>query len=225
MAAGTWEAALAAASCAASGAKHLVDGRRAVFALCRPPGHHAARSSYGGYCYLNNAALAASLLREAGRVAVLDIDFHHGNGTQEVFYEDPSVLFVSVHADPETAFPYFWGYPDEKGSGKGRGRNLNLPFARDADEAEYLALLDRGLEAIRRFRGDYLVVSLGLDGYREDPLGGASLTEESYKKIGLRIRALGLPVLICLEGGYHLQTLGTCAANLAEAFRFSPALP
>jgi acetoin utilization deacetylase AcuC-like enzyme len=214
---GTWAAALSAASCAATGADRLLAGSRRVFAVCRPPGHHAGRDYYGGYCYLNNAAVAAQRLLSRGTVAVLDVDYHHGNGTQDLFYENPSVFFVSVHADPGFAYPYFRGYPDEKGVGKGSGYNLNLPFPRDVTEAGYFRLLERAMEKMSRFRPDFLVVSLGLDTMRDDPLGGACLEEEGYFRMGRRVAALKVPVLVVLEGGYCVEKIGVCAANVAQA--------
>jgi acetoin utilization deacetylase AcuC-like enzyme len=214
---GTWSAALSAAACAATGAVRLLRGSRHAFAVCRPPGHHAGREYYGGYCYLNNAAVAAQGLLSQGSVAILDVDYHHGNGTQDLFFDNPSVFFVSVHADPNTAFPYFWGYPREGGTGRGVGTNLNLPFPRDAAEPEYWHLLDRGIEAIDDFRPDFLILSLGLDTLKDDPLGGGCLEEGSYSQMGLRVAALGLPTLVVLEGGYRAERIGVCAANLAQA--------
>ena len=214
---GTWGAALSAASCAAAGAGRLLAGSRCAFAVCRPPGHHAGRSYYGGYCYLNNAAIAAHRLLERGTVAILDVDYHHGNGTQDLFYESPLVLFVSLHADPRFAFPYFWGYQEEKGAGKGRGYNLNLSFPKDIAESGYFGLLDRALEEISRFRPDFLVLSLGLDTLKDDPLGGTCLEGESYIRMGKTIAALKIPVLMVLEGGYCIEKIGACAADVAQS--------
>src|SRR5277367_1834923 len=158
--AGTWEAALAAAEVALTGAALLAEGERAAFALCRPPGHHAARDLYGGYCFLNNAAVAAQFLRDAGaaRVAILDVDFHHGNGTQDIFYERPDVLYVSLHGDPKEAFPYFSGYADETGSGAGAGCNLNIPLPPGTEFTIWQDALRSALLRIVDFRADALVV-------------------------------------------------------------------
>ena len=159
---GTWTAALAASRCALTGADLLLEGAPAAYALCRPPGHHAGRALYGGYCYLNNAAIAATHLNQHGRVAVLDLDYHHGNGTQDIFYNSDQVLFVSLHADPNRAYPFFWGYPDEQGAGAGQGYNRNFPLPAGVDDAPYLQVLDQALELIRAFAPGFLVVSAGL---------------------------------------------------------------
>ena len=212
----TWEAALSSARCALSAADLLLEGEDSVYALCRPPGHHAGRDYYGGYCYLNNAALAAKKLLQRGRPAILDIDYHHGNGTQDIFYSSAEVMYVSLHADPNFAFPCFSGYRNERGEGAGRGYNANFPLPLDTDEAGYHTALDMALDEIRRFAADFLVISLGVDTVREDPLGGLKLSKESFRAIGEKIGKLGTPVLVVQEGGYNLSLAGRCVANFLE---------
>jgi acetoin utilization deacetylase AcuC-like enzyme len=236
--AGTYRAARTAADVALTAAALLLEGQPCAYALCRPPGHHAGSDLYGGYCYLNNAAIAANYLGVGGwglgisenvdlysptpnshpprRVAVLDIDFHHGNGTQQIFYERDDVLFVSLHADPAREYPYFLGYADERGAGAGQGCNLNIPLAAGVDDTAYLAALDTALDAIAAFAPDYLVVSAGFDTFAGDPIGDFALTSAAYAPIGRRIAALGRPTLVVQEGGYAVAELGT---NLAELLR------
>jgi acetoin utilization deacetylase AcuC-like enzyme len=213
---GTWEAALAAARCALSGADLLLGGERAVYTLCRPPGHHAAAALCGGYCYLNNAALAAARL--GGRVALLDIDYHHGNGTQEIFYTSDQVFFLSLHADPDRAYPFFWGRADECGAGKGEGCTRNLPLPAGADDRLYLEALDQALGLIRNFGPDFLVLSAGFDLLAGDPLGDFAVTLEGLQRIGERLAGLRLPALVVQEGGYNLERLGPAALNLLAPF-------
>lgn len=214
--AGTYEAALEAARCALSAADLVLAGERAAYALCRPPGHHAARALCGGYCYLNNAALAATRL--GGRVALLDIDYHHGNGTQEIFYHSDQVLFLSLHADPNYAYPFFWGYADEGGTGKGEGYTHNLPLPAGTDDRAYLEALDQALALIQRFGPDYLVLSAGFDLLAGDPLGDFAVTLEGLQWIGEKLADLRLPTLVVQEGGYQLQHLGRAAVNLLGTF-------
>ena len=186
------------------------ESHRLVVALCRPPGHHVGRRLFGGGCYLNNAAIAAQWLRDNGseRVAILDVDFHHGNGTQDVFYADPSVLYVSLHGDPRRTFPYFTGYEDERGIHDGLGYNLNLPLPPWVAIADYRRKLERGLEAIAGFAPDFLVVSLGLDAMDGDPSGDGALKSDDFELVGRDISGLLVPTLAVLEGGYRLDTLG-----------------
>jgi acetoin utilization deacetylase AcuC-like enzyme len=210
---GTFEAALGAAACALTGADLLLAGEALAYALCRPPGHHAGRDYGGGYCYFNNAALAARRLadgRPRRRVAILDLDCHHGNGTQDLFYESDAVLYASIHVDPAGAFPYYWGYAEETGEGAGRGHNLNLPLPRGADEGVYTAALDRALEAVGNHGPAFVVVSLGTDAAADDPLSGFALPVEAFGRLGRRIGALGVPVLTVQEGGYQPATMGRC---------------
>ncbi|MCB9706785.1 MAG: histone deacetylase family protein [Myxococcales bacterium] len=211
-------AARAAMDCALTGANLLLAGSGPVYALCRPPGHHAERRVFGGFCYFNNAALAANALSARGRVALLDIDYHHGNGSQDIFYERADVLFVSLHGHPQTSYPYFCGFDDEVGVGAGEGFNLNIPLREDTDDARYLAALERGLAAIRRFDPVYLVVSLGFDIMRGDPTGGFGVTPEGMGAIGRAIAGLGRPSLFVQEGGYALRNLRRGARAFFEGF-------
>ena len=188
----------------------VLGGETMAYGLCRPPGHHAAASMAGGYCFFNNAAIAAQAIVEATgeRVAILDLDVHHGNGTQQIFWRREDVLYVSLHADPKRLYPFFLGYADEVGEGPGRGANLNLPQPRRADDSTYLAALDRALARIAGEPGSILVVSLGFDTYRLDPIGDLALTTECYAEMGRRVAALGRRLVILQEGGYHLGSLG-----------------
>jgi acetoin utilization deacetylase AcuC-like enzyme len=214
--AGTWEAAYWSAQCALSAVDTVRAGERAAYALCRPPGHHATVDSYGGFCYLNNAAIAARFLDAP--VAILDIDYHHGNGTQEIFYTDPSVLFCSLHAHPDDNYPYYWGAADERGADAGEGFNRNWPLPQRTDDARYLATLEEALTAIDGFRPRALVLSAGLDIAADDPLGGFRVTADGFRQIGQRIAALNLPTVIVQEGGYLLHRLGENALALLQAF-------
>jgi acetoin utilization deacetylase AcuC-like enzyme len=217
---GTWEAARAAADVALTAAGHVQRGARGAFALCRPPGHHAARDMYGGYCFLNNAAIAAQSLRDHGasRVAILDVDFHHGNGTQDIFYTRADVLYVSLHGDPEQAFPYFSGYADEAGAGAGTGYNLNLPLPPATGFSAWSAALASGLGRIRRFSPDALVVSLGVDTYAQDPISFFKLASEDFSTYGRMIADLELPTLFVFEGGYAVADVGLNAVNVLTGF-------
>ncbi|HIJ65586.1 MAG TPA: histone deacetylase family protein [Candidatus Hydrogenedentes bacterium] len=218
----TFEAAAASAGCALTGADLLLAGERCVYALCRPPGHHAGHDYCAGFCYLNNAALAATRLRgsdEARRVAILDVDYHHGNGTQEIFYDSGEVFYVSLHADPRTAYPYRWGFREQTGAGPGSGCNLNLPLPHGTDEATYLEALERALDAVAAHAADFLIVSLGTDTFIGDPLGTFTLSTESYGKIAGRAAKLGLPTLVVQEGGYNLDAIGECVTNFCTGLQ------
>lgn len=218
--AGTWDAALAAARCAMTAAALVHEGQRAAYALCRPPGHHAARSTYGGYCYLNNAALAAQYLVDEGRrrVCVIDVDYHHGNGTQEIFWERDDVLFVSLHGDPETEYPWFLGYADERGAGRGAGHTLNLPLPAGSGWEAYRAALDAALAAIRAYDPEALVVSLGVDTFVSDPISSFKLEGRHYPLIGALLAGLGLPTVVVQEGGYAVAEIGANVAGVLGAF-------
>jgi acetoin utilization deacetylase AcuC-like enzyme len=218
--AGSWEAACASADVALTAAARISVGARGVFALCRPPGHHAARDLYGGYCFLNNAAIAAQYLRDHGssRVAVLDVDFHHGNGTQDIFYERSDVLFSSIHGDPLDAFPYFAGYADETGAGEGVGYNQNLPLPRGSDFSAWRAALDTALARIDRFAPSALVVSLGVDTFEHDPISFFKLRTDDFTQYGRLIGALRIPTLFVLEGGYAVAEIGVNAVNVLQGF-------
>ena len=183
--------------------------------MARPPGHHAAADSFAGYCYLNNAAIAAQAWTDRGaRVAIVDVDYHHGNGTQQIFYERDDVLFVSIHADPVREYPYFAGYADERGAGAGAGFNLNLPLEAGVTNARYLAILDQALAAIADFAPRFLVLSAGFDTFGGDPIGDFALTADAYPLIGERIAMLDLPTLVVQEGGYAVAALGENAVGL-----------
>jgi acetoin utilization deacetylase AcuC-like enzyme len=218
--AGTWEAARAAADVALTAALQVKQGARAAFALCRPPGHHAARDLYGGYCFLNNAAIAAQYLRDAGaaRIAILDVDFHHGNGTQDIFYTRPDVLYVSLHGDPADAFPYFSGYADETGSGPGAGFTVNLPLPPGTEWSVWQNALRFALERIAAFRADALIVSLGVDTFVNDPISFFRLQSADFLSCGQMIGTCALPTLFVLEGGYAVGEIGVNVVNVLTGF-------
>jgi len=217
---GTWAAAYAAAQAALTAAARVCGGERAAYALCRPPGHHAAADLYGGFCYLNNAAIAARWLAwtTKQRVAILDIDYHHGNGTQMVFYADPGVLFCSLHAHPDEDYPYYWGMPTERGEGPGEGFNFNWTLAQGTGDDAYLGTLAEALAVIQRYVPGWLVVSAGLDIADGDPVGGFKISAAGLATIGARIASLGLPVVLVQEGGYLLERLGSNALAFLGAF-------
>ncbi len=213
----TWAAARAAATVAAEGASWLLQRRaRTVYALCRPPGHHAGPDFFGGYCYLNNAAIATRRLLEEGKVAIVDIDYHHGNGTQAIFWQNPRVFFGSIHADPGIDYPFYSGFGDEIGGHKARWTNLNLPLTAGADSFSYLCALERILNCVSDFGADFLVVSLGFDAFEADPYGLFKLTVKDYQTIGAQFARLGLPTLLVQEGGYAVDALGVLACALIE---------
>jgi acetoin utilization deacetylase AcuC-like enzyme len=218
--AGTWEAASAAVDVALSGASVLRDGARAAFALCRPPGHHAARDLFGGYCFLNNAAIAAQFLRDHGaeRVAVLDVDFHHGNGTQDIFYSRSDVLYVSLHGDPSEAFPYFSGFADEAGADAGEGYNINFPLPRATGFGLWQQTLATALACIRRYSPDALVVSLGVDTFVRDPISFFRLESSDFSTYGGMIGACRIPTLFVFEGGYAVADVGVNVVNVLAGF-------
>jgi acetoin utilization deacetylase AcuC-like enzyme len=213
---GTWDAAYWSAQCALAAAARVRAGDRAAYALCRPPGHHAAADLYGGFCYLNNAAIAARALGE--HVAILDIDYHHGNGTQLIFYEDPRVLFCSLHAHPDDDYPFYWGGADERGSGAGTGLNRNWPLPQQTGDHAYLAVLTEALSVVMNFHPRYLIVSAGFDIITGDPVGGFEISTPGLHAIGERIAALGVPVVIVQEGGYLLDRLAESAAAFLSPF-------
>ena len=208
--AGTYVAARWAVDVALTTVDLVLGGDTAAYGLCRPPGHHAAVSMAGGYCFFNNAAIAAQAIVAATgeRVAILDVDVHHGNGTQQIFWRREDVLYASLHADPARLYPFFLGYADEVGEGPGRGANLNFPQPLRAGDAIYLADLDRALERIASEPGSILVVSLGFDTFHLDPIGDLALTTEGYHEMGRRVGALGRRLVILQEGGYHVGALG-----------------
>ena len=215
---GTYQAALGSANCALSGAKAIQMGEGVAFALCRPPGHHAGKSNCGGYCYLNNAAIAANWLSDAGKVAILDIDYHAGNGTQDIFYERGDVLTISIHADPDFEYPSYNGYADETGAGPGSGWHRNFSLPAGTDDARYLSSLGEALDLIRSFSPVSLVISAGMDLYSGDPLGSFKVTRDAIREIGARVSSLNIPKLIVMEGGYNNEALGENIAGLLEMF-------
>jgi len=209
--AGTYPAARAAVDVALTAVDLVLDGGEpAAYGLCRPPGHHAARSMYGGFCYFNNAAIAAQAIaaRTGEPVSILDVDYHHGNGTEQIFWRRGDVLYVSLHAHPDREYPYFLGWPDETGEGPGAGANVNIPLPAGISNDGYLEALDRGLERIAAQGGSVVVVSLGFDTYGQDPIGDFALTTDVYHEVGRRTAALGKRLVILQEGGYHLPSLG-----------------
>jgi acetoin utilization deacetylase AcuC-like enzyme len=188
--------------------------------LTRPPGHHASRDVFGGYCYLNNVAIAARWLADQGmRVAILDVDYHHGNGTQAIFYDRPEVYFVSIHADPTFAYPHFLGFSDENGVGAGENANLNLPLPAGTDWVRYAEALTRALGQVASFSPDVLLVSLGLDTYVDDPIAQFDLRTEDYLRMGEKIARARLPTLFVFEGGYNIDALGTVTVNVLEGYK------
>ncbi len=209
-------AARGAVDCALAGAEAIARGRRLAYALVRPPGHHAEYRVFGGFCYFNNAAIAAHELARLGRVAILDVDYHHGNGQQDIFYARDDVLTVSIHGNPRFAYPYFSGFADEQGAGAGLGYNLNLPLPEKVDGPRYREALGQALRRVAGFEPAVLVVALGLDTAKGDPTGTWSLTADDLRENGRRIGALGLPTLVVQEGGYRTRTLGRNARAFFE---------
>jgi acetoin utilization deacetylase AcuC-like enzyme len=219
--AGTWQAARSGADCAMAAAQALLQGERSAFALTRPPGHHAGVDFFGGYCFLNNAAIAAQHLRDAGleKVAILDIDYHHGNGTQAIFYGRADVFFASVHGDPHTEYPYYLGYAAERGEGAGEGFNLNLPLRKGTGFAAWREAMQSALQAIAKFGPQALVVSLGMDTFEGDPISGFTLQSADYLRVGEDLAAAKLPTAFVFEGGYAVDEVGINAVNVLEGFQ------
>ena len=216
----TWDAIKASHDSALSAAALIAAGEDAAFALCRPPGHHAGSRFAGGYCYINNAAVAAQWLRDHGtrRVSILDIDYHHGNGTQEIFYARSDVQVVNLHGDPMQEYPYFLGHADERGEGDGDGFNHNFPMPWGTDWPEWSRSLDRGCDLVGLYDPDVLVISLGVDTFERDPISRFKLRSEHYPLIGARIRRLGLPTLFVMEGGYAVEEIGINAVGVLTGF-------
>jgi acetoin utilization deacetylase AcuC-like enzyme len=213
--AGSWQAIRTSANIALTGAELIKGDVRAAFAACRPPGHHATERYCGGYCYLNNNSLATQSLLDSGarKVAILDVDYHHGNGTQSIFYERDDVLTISLHADPRLEYPFFLGYADEPGKGKGHGFNVNYPLPFGTDWSSYSVALVDALDRIRQFSPDALVVALGLDTFTGDPTTYFEITTADFQTMGKTIGTLGLPTLIVLEGGYSTEWIGQNTVN------------
>ena len=218
--AGTWAAARTSANVALTAQRQVAEGAPAAFALCRPPGHHASADTTGGYCFLNNAAIAAQAFRDgdARRVALLDVDYHAGNGSQTIFYERSDVLFASLHADPSQEYPYFLGYGDEAGAGAGEGANLNYPMPHGTQWPDYRENLEDALAEIEDFGPDALVVSLGVDTYKDDPISKFKLESEHYPRIGEMIAGLRRPTLFVMEGGYAVEEIGVNAVGVLTGF-------
>jgi len=217
---GTWEAVQASAEVALTAQRCVASGARSAFALCRPPGHHAFRDLFGGYCFVNNAAVAAQALRDQGaqRVAVLDVDFHHGNGTQAIFYSRGDVLFLSLHGDPRDAFPYYSGHADETGEGDGEGFTVNYPLPPGTGYDRWGEALDDACRRVAAYAPQALVVSLGVDTFRDDPISFFTLESEDFIRCGERIARLGLPSLFVMEGGYAVEAIGVNTVNVLSGF-------
>lgn len=214
----TWEAVWQSASLAVQSAEMILEGQtRLAYALCRPPGHHAGVRMMGGYCYLNNAALAAQKLLTLGRGAILDIDYHHGNGTQEIFWDRSEVMFVSLHADPSDEYPFFSGFDDELGGPQAVGTNQNFPLPKGCDDRLYLNTLAKAIEKINQYQPHWLVLSAGFDTISEDPSTFFELTPAAFPKIGEMIRALDIPVVVVHEGGYAVEQNGILSAALLNS--------
>ncbi len=221
MVAGTWAAAKAGADAAASAAVLVSESSvKAAFCATRPPGHHAGADFMGGYCFLNNAAVAAQTLRNQGfaKVAILDVDYHHGNGTQSIFYDRADVLFVSIHGDPCSEYPFYLGHADETGEGAGHGFNLNLPLPAGSSKAVWFAALGTACEKVKQFDADALVVSLGLDTFEDDPISTFALKSSDFIELGAVLKQLGLATVFILEGGYAAKELGVNAGNVLAGF-------
>ena len=216
----TWEALQAGADVACTAAQLLVQGEPSAFALTRPPGHHAAAAAMGGYCYVNNAAVAAQYLADHGcpRVAIIDVDYHHGNGTQQIFEARGDVLFLSIHADPVTEYPYFLGYADERGTGAGEGATHNYPLPFGTTWDGYAEALAAACGVIRAWGPDAIVVSLGVDTYEHDPISEFKLTKGDYPRMGEALASLGRPTMFVMEGGYAVDDIGVNAVSVLTGF-------
>lgn len=217
---GTWEAALSSAHVALTAQAKIAEGEQSAFALCRPPGHHAAADLYGGYCFINNAAISAQkfLNQGAARVAILDVDFHHGNGTQSLFYDRNDILFLSLHGDPQHAFPYFLGYADETGVGDGENFNVNYPLPQNTAWDTWSAALMDACKRIRAYSPDALVVSLGVDTFEGDPISFFKLTSDDFKRYGTQLGSLNIPTLFVMEGGYAVKEIGINTVNVVSGY-------
>lgn len=220
---GTWQAVNAAKDVALTAAQLISKGEKSAFALCRPPGHHAAHDQFGGYCFLNNAAIAAQFLRDQSyqKVSILDVDFHHGNGTQQIFYQRDDVQTLSIHGDPDFAFPYFLGYANETGEGAGEGYCFNYPLPAGSDYQTWSIALEKSFNQIRAFKAEVLVISLGVDTFEGDPISAFRLKSDDFFDYGNRIAKLGLPTLFVMEGGYAVEEIGINTVNVLAGFNQS----
>ncbi len=216
----SWQAIRSSANVALTGVELVKEGARAAFSLCRPPGHHAAGDYMGGYCYLNNASIAAQAFRDAGasRVTILDVDYHHGNGTQVIFYDRADVQVVNLHGDPRVEYPYYLGYADETGAAAGEGYNLNYPMMHGTGFETWFAALRDACEKVRQYAPDVIIVSLGVDTFKDDPISHFMLDSPDYLRVGERIAQLGKPTLFVMEGGYAVEPIGVNAVNVLEGF-------
>jgi acetoin utilization deacetylase AcuC-like enzyme len=215
---GTYDAAIESVNICMSGAELVRRGEKSVYCLCRPPGHHAEHKTMGGYCYFNNVAIAANYLSKYGKVVILDIDFHHGNGTQNIFYERSDVLYLSLHADPHVRFPYNSGFKSETGKGGGLGYTYNYPLPLGTTDDQYMRVLRRATKNLSTFQPNYLIVSLGFDTYEKDPIGGFNITIPGYGRLGEFISDLPYPTVLVQEGGYNVDQLGNIAFSFLKGF-------
>ncbi|WP_277962669.1 histone deacetylase family protein [Pseudomonas sp. RIT-To-2] len=220
---GTWIAAYSAAQSALTAQDHISKGADSAFALCRPPGHHAGTDFMGGYCYINHAAVAAQAFLDQGsrRVAILDVDYHHGNGTQQIFYQRSDVLFASIHCDPLAEYPYYLGHSDERGEGEGLGFNVNYPLPRGTDWEAWSVALEKACLRIADYNPDALIISLGVDTFEEDPISQFKLRSSDYLEMGKRIASLKRPTLFIMEGGYAVEALGINAVNVLQGYELN----
>ncbi len=216
----TWRSVRASTNTAVAAADAVATDRGIAYALCRPSGHHARADRASGFCFLNNTAIAAHHLRSTfERVAILDVDAHHGDGTQQIFYSRPDVLTISIHADPANYYPFFTGYGSERGHGAGEGFNVNVPLAHGSTSEAMFTAVDRATDAIAQFRADALVVALGFDAHARDPIGVLKLESQDFGGIATRVRALGLPTLIVQEGGYAIDAIADCLAAFLDPLK------
>lgn len=213
----TWKAAYWSAQTALGAADAIMAGDRTAYAVCRPPGHHARRDSAGGFCYLNNAAIAAEHMKSRfPRLVILDTDMHHGQGIQEIFYNRSDVLYISIHGDPTNFYPVVTGFENERGEGEGYGYNINMPMPHGSSEDDFFNKVEEALTAARLFQPDALILTLGFDIYKDDPQAKVSVTSEGFSRLSKHVRELGLPMLVVQEGGYDLDTL---SENVQQFFR------
>jgi len=218
----TWTSSYWAAQSAVAATKAVLDGDQKAYALCRPPGHHTRKDAAGGFCYINNAAISAELLRQKyKRVVILDTDMHHGQGVQEIFYDRDDVYYISVHGDPTNFYPATAGFDDEGGVSGGEGYNLNLPMPHGSSEEVFFERVQQALQALRDFKPDAIVLALGFDVYKDDPQAKVAVTTEGFGRLGREIGALNLPTVVVQEGGYHLETLAANTVSFFNGFLYN----